>query len=164
MNLTPDYQAIEEQIISAIKSLPVCLPSGTARNGDWTKQIKMQLRSIGEQHKFLVMPNDSEGQWLFDLIWFINDNSGHLRELTLALESEWGKDIWNIQEDFEKLLIAKAHIKVMLFQDNGNNLSEIWQYLATAIKVFEMCSPGEIYILAAFKEEQHEYEIKVVRT
>jgi hypothetical protein len=84
--------------------------------------------------------------------------------VALVLESEWSRDPWHIQEDFEKLLVAKAPIKVMVFQNYGNNLPDLWRLLKDGIRIFEKQASDETYILAAYKREEHEFEIQVFQT
>lgn len=152
-------------IIATIKSLPDRLPFGAGGGTEWTALLKSELRRLGHEHKYLVSPcpNDGNKEWLYDLVWFRNDSNNQLREVALVLESEWSKDEWHIQEDFEKLLVAKAQIKVMVFESDLSKLSERWCLLKSGIRVFEKQSPDETYILAGFKTEGHEFEIQIVQ-
>jgi len=120
------------------------------------------MRRIGESHRYLVLPDDSEPQWLYDLVWYRDDEQGHLCELALVFESEWSRNRAHIKFDFEKLLAAKAALKVMVFQNKGDNLESLWSLLKDGIRRFEKHSPDECYILCAFKEEQFEFEVQIV--
>jgi len=125
--------------------------------------VKSEIGRIGQEHEYSVVPNETERQWLYDLIWFRNDPNGQIREVALVLESEWSRDACHIHEDFQKLLIAKAPIKVMVFQDHGSNLPDLWRLLKDGIRVFEPQYSDETYILAAFKNEEYKFEIQIVR-
>ena len=152
-------------IIATIKKVPDDLVPGAGGDREWTSFLKRKLREVGKKHEYLVSPcpDDDNKEWLYDLIWFRNDSNFQLREVALVLESEWSKDPWHIQEDFEKLLVAKAPIKVMVFQKHGNNIDVLWKLLEDGIRIFEKQPMDETYILAAFKEEDHEFEIRIVQ-
>ena len=155
-----------KDIIATIKSIPEHHSRGAAGDTKWTSFLKSELRKVGKKHGYLVSPcpDDDNKEWLYDLIWFRNDPINHqLCEVALVLESEWSRDAWHIQEDFEKLLVAKAPIKVMVFQNYGNNLPVLWRLLEDGIRIFEQHTSEETYILAAFKEEEHEFEIRIVQ-
>lgn len=152
------------EITAAIMSIPEELPHKAGGNRKWTAFLKSKIREVGKKHGYLVSPcpDDGNKEWLYDLIWFRNDSDNQLSEVALVLESEWSSDSWHIQEDFEKLLVAKASIKVMVFQCNANNLQGLWDQLNKGIDAFKQRSPAETYILVAFKEEEHKFEIKEV--
>ena len=78
----------------------------------------------------------------------------------MILESEWNRDPYEIRYDFEKLLIAKSPIKVMVFQDSKDNLPLLWSLLETGIRTFKTEPTSEKYILAGFKNAEYEFEIR----
>ena len=153
-----------EEIKATIGSIPNDLPPGAGSDTAWTAFLKSKIREIGKKHGYLVSPcpDDGNKEWLYDLIWFRNDSANQLSEVALVLESEWSSDSWHIQEDFEKLLVAKAPIKVMVFQSNGNNLQGLWDQLTKSIDAFKQRSQDETYILAAFNGGEHKFEFKDV--
>ncbi len=165
MNPTATIKAdLEREIINSIKSMPQTLERGMGGDTEWTALLKSEMTKIAHRHEYLVCPklDESNTEWLYDLVWFRNDSNRFLREVALVLESEWARDADEIHYDFEKLLLAKAPIKVMVFQNCRDNLPELWRQLKDGIRIFEQKSNDETYILAAFKEKEHEFEIQVV--
>ena len=170
-NPTTVPQSIQDQVIERIKTLPQQLERGR-RDGEWTIALKRRLGDLGKENGWQVstagFQGEFDGEWLFDLAWFRNTQvyPHHILELGLVLESEWLRDHYEIKYDFEKLLVAKAPLKVMIFQDNGNEddktLPELWAMLEAGIRSFQTGSEGEKYILAAFREFPHEFEIRVL--
>ena len=151
---------LKSEIVALIKSLPERL-RGIGGDTSWTKFLKDEMLSLGRKHGHLVVPNENEKQWLYDLVWFTNDQDGRLQEVTLVLESEWStSDDWHIQEDFEKLLLAKAKLKVFIFQGHSNNFQRIWLLLHEGIRAFKNQSSDETYILAGLKTDAHEFEVQ----
>jgi len=129
-----------------------------------TAEIKRGIGKIGRDNGYLAcatdFPRPKCQEWLYDLIWYRNTRDHHLEELIMVLESEWSRDLEEILYDFEKLLIAKAPIKVMIFQDHNDDLDTLWAMLAKGIRTFRSPDPGETYLLAAYREEIHSFVIK----
>jgi hypothetical protein len=157
------YANLEEEIISAIKSLPNSIPRGTG-DKKWTAAIKRALMEIGKRNKYEVcgFPPECEKEWLYDMLWYRNEPPGHLREIGLVLESEWEKNLYAIRTDFEKLLIAKSPIKVFVFQDFKKNLAQLWSLLETGIGTFKTEPANETYILACFQNGEYEFAVRTI--
>ncbi len=122
-------------------------------NGESTKLIKDAIIDIGEEYKYLTCPSScgTNTQFLYDLIWYSENTNADktLHSIPLILESEWSFKYADIKYDFEKLLIVKAKIKIMVFQTNIS-ITEITEKLVEGIKTYEYYSSDEIYIFAAF--------------
>lgn len=76
-----------------------------------------------------------------------------LKEVVLVLESEWSHSNWDIQYDFEKLLVAKSPIKVMIVDDVGSMGISI---VENGLKRFDTRNYGvddyeELYLLAQYE-------------
>jgi hypothetical protein len=158
---------LETEVISAITRIISTIPPGMG-DGVWTAAIKRCLIDLGKQKNYHVctsgFPTDCDGEWLFDLTWYRNDPPNHLREIGLILESEWHVGLDKIKYDFEKLLIAKCPIKVMVFQDYKNNLQDIFSLLETGIHSFRAEPTGEKYILAGYQNSTGKFVFKTVST
>ncbi len=142
--------------------------SGNGGVGDrqWTTEIKRSFMKLAKTHHYQAVPNETECGWLYDMVWFENEPAPspstippHLREIHMVLESEWAYSPFEILYDFEKLLVAKSPIKVMVFQAY-DNLSELWSLLDTGIKKFKTPPTSEKYILAAYRNGKGDFEVK----
>jgi hypothetical protein len=104
---------------------------------DWTNQIKRVLAEIGFRRGYSVWAsglNDLDKgtgrmvnqEWLYDLVWIDYEGRGldrKLRSIPLVAESEMGS--WSeVVDDFEKLIICNADVKVMLFHSNNPSSAE----------------------------------------
>jgi hypothetical protein len=162
-NLPMEYAVLVEQIRAYLAALPDRLDRGRS-DSEWTTEIKCGIGQIGTDADFRACasryPASTDREWLFDLIWFRNSPEGSLEELELALESEWCRDPGEIFYDFEKLLVARAPIKVMIFQDNGDNLGSLWEKFDQSLRTYQQHGEHEIYLLAAFREEKHAFEFQ----
>jgi|GEM_PF-3856366 len=147
-------------ILEFLHQLPKDLPRGRS-DSEWTKLIKQRFSDLGRLNGCDICPEESSSQWLCDLVWYREENEAVV-EVPLALESEWNPSWRSIRYDFEKLLAVKAGIKVMIFQDYEDNLPELWSKLEHGIGTFRRDEEAETYILAAFREVPHLFEIRVI--
>jgi len=53
------------------------------------------------------------GEWLYDLTWLQYSRGNTLRRVPLVLECEW--HLGGVEEDFQKLVLARAEHRVMLY-------------------------------------------------
>lgn len=146
-------------------------------NGDWTKAILHKLYECARGKcygdRFYACPSYEEGwqegEWLYDMIWYKDDRKFQdgeipglhrsLQEIVLVLESEWSHSNWDIQYDFEKLLVAKSPIKVMIVDDVGDMGKCI---VENGLKRFDTSSYTvngyeELYLLAQYENETGDF-------
>jgi hypothetical protein len=148
---------LSTEIATAITQLFASLPTrlGHGRTDrEWTTQIKEDIGSLGVAHGWAVCTSGFEGrfecEWLYDLIWYRSNPDNHLADVYLVLESEWGIKQSDIKYDFEKLLLAKATLKVMVFQAYDQDISGVFSLLERGIRTFQKHSANETYIFAGF--------------
>ena len=111
---------------------------------NWTKAFFDILKEIGieEGHKVYssststpIPEKDGGPEWLFDLSWSIESRledswMTDYKGLKLICESEWNMSRDEVIYDFQKLLVGKADIKIMIVQFNKKE---------TFDKVMEWC-------------------------
>ncbi len=59
-------------------------------------------------------PGRVDGEWLYDVTCLRYGDDEYLKEVPLVVESEWG-DEHEIFDDFEKLLLCRADLRLMIF-------------------------------------------------
>jgi len=155
--------SIEERICSIIRSVPNQLEAGLG-DTPWTEAVRKPLLELGESLGFDTCPSSCNCGWLYDLVWYENDASGQLKSVPLVLESEWGKQYHKIKYDFEKLLVAKATYKVMVFQACGDRMRDYFKRMKAGIQAFGGPKGNETYLLACFDERRWVFEIETERT
>lgn len=133
------------------------------RPEDWTRDVKTALCNACVE----CVPNASVyathvdaakgGEWMYDLTCLRYDRDGHLVRIPLVAECEWGNR-GDICDDFEKLLLARADVCVMVFEGGrfaeGENKFEMF---ARYIGRCEVTEPGDTYLLAAWHPDRFEY-------
>ncbi len=128
----------------------------------WTLAIKEALTELGRQLGYKVRgaqpqatPKDYfETGWLWDLTWVELDGGkdGILLDVPLAVESEWSTDLeGEIVWDFQKLLVSRARLRVMIFQAANSQLAaRFFERLVDAIRRYSGSQAGDTYLLAAW--------------
>ncbi|MGC9260841.1 MAG: hypothetical protein ACP5I8_12325 [Phycisphaerae bacterium] len=158
-------KTLTKQIINGLKQLTD--PSKGIRSDPvWTDEVKKCIATIGEKNKWTVAgvlgSALQDPEWLYDLVWFKNDKKGFLRDVGLALESEWGTSA-DVKYDFEKLLQAKSRLKVMVCQAKDNQkVKELFASLKEGIQRFDNRGIDETYILAIYDNEKGEFVFEQV--
>ena len=135
----------------------------------WTKAVKTKLCEIG-RNKFrcCVYARDvaenykTGGEWLYDVTWLKYGNSGrHLINVPLVAECEWSTNKQEIENDFEKLLLAHSRVHLMIFEGASNRIpeprsEEIVQLLARKVREFNGCCADGTWLLAAWERSDDE--------
>ena len=111
---------------------------------------------------------DHQREWLFDIAClqytdrFVERGIPYferpLKNVLLVGECEWGHERM-IHNDFEKLLLARADIKLMVF--DGSNLPDAHKFseLKELVSQFSHSHTGDTYLLAAWSERGFEFDL-----
>jgi hypothetical protein len=121
-------------------------------DGLWTKELKERLGELGMSATWNCNVATGgflkyfEAEWLFDMTWYKENEKGQLSELVMVLESEWTKSYAAIKYDFEKLLISKCPLKVMICQWPKADIQNLFDKIESSINAFGS-STDETYLL-----------------
>ena len=157
--MTPSKNVIIKEVKDFILSIPNDIIPGGLSDSEWTAKIKKGFLALGKKFDYETCPDECNPQWLYDLIWFKNNEKHHLVELGLVLESEWSKYIDDIKYDFEKLLVAKAPIKVMICQEKNGNVEDLIEMFNLGIDDHSKKDCCETYLIAIFIESEWMFKI-----
>ena len=134
-----------------------------ATDGEWTMAVKTELCRIGRSFGYKVYANPKfvaererdGGEWLYDVTWLqYETGGGELIEAPLVAECEWHKK-QEIENDFEKLLLARAGVRVMIVDAGGKPGSErIAKLLDGKVKKFEASLADDAWLLAAWESNE----------
>ena len=75
----------------------------------------------------------------------------------MAVECEWAthQDIdtayWEIREDFEKLVVSRANLRCMIWDDR--RYENVENLLRNIVRSYSRSQPGDRYLLAAYRDE-----------
>ena len=143
----------------------------TVRDRDtiWTKAVKTTLCKMGrDRFGYKVYARDvvnaykNGGEWLYDVTWLEHgrERDSLLTDVPLVAECEWG-DFKNIVEDFEKLLLARAGVRLMVFNgDYPPRSKEIVKGLAERVGKFNGSCAEDAWLLAAWERSVDDWRFR----
>jgi hypothetical protein len=133
---------------------------------NWTNLIKKKFSEYGSSLGYEVMVSKTErnkSEWLFDMVWFASKN-GHIDHVYLVLESEFEPRIYNIIEDFNKLLVARAEVRVMIFARRKTyQVEETFRDIEERIKSFSQTMRGDTYFLYGLSWSDGAFHEQIIR-
>ena len=99
----------------------------------------------------------NHGEWLYDMTWLRRDGD-QLTDVRLVLELEWGY-FPEVHEDFEKLLLAKANLRCMIFwAANQQNAVGNIQALLNQVLEFQKTARGDNYLFCVWLEDEARFD------
>ena len=139
----------------------------------WSRKIKTSLCNIGYELDYYVCANRVDckfansdkkiahhGEWLYDVTWMKYQNNhengnpnpdSNLIEIPFAAECEW-KNAKHVKEDFEKLLQARAGIRLMICNSSiKNSAQEVAEWLANMVGTFNDSQTNDVNLLATWE-------------
>ena len=97
-----------------------------------------------------------DGEWLYDVTCLLHD-ADYIKQIPLVAESEW-KGPRGIYHDFQKLLLARADLRVMVFDGGYFPEEDKFETLKPHIERCEVTEPGDAYLLAAWSKSKDAFE------
>ena len=156
----------ENEIISTLNSAVKYLHDNKIYGDkNWTNSFKEQLAELGKNYGNEVCTSGFadlyNNEWLYDMVWYKENDKKYLIEVSLVVESEWGGHLNQIKFDFEKLLTANSTHKLMICQSHPSNYDTLIEYFDEAIDCYQLNKIGERYLIAVLdkKEEEFYYEV-----
>lgn len=165
------YDNIEKEIKKILKTMSNEPAASKWKDPKWTREIKNRICTLGEKMGFGVCASgtkkkDRWEEWLYDVTWFKNNKKDeYIAYFPLVLECEW-RDEKEISYDFEKLLLARARHRVMIFQEERkkSNAQEIIEKLKEEARRFKDSQSGDRYFFAGwdYKTDRFEFDLLVL--
>jgi len=127
---------------------------------DWTGLVKGTLLHLGHEHGFKVcssQPGSDDGEWLYDLVWYTTQGNGEeerLVDVPLVVECEWKIAPARIKEDFEKLLVTNAPLKLFVCCPYSTERAAWMDYFNKTVKGYQRQRAGECYLIAFIGNEE----------
>jgi len=125
-----------------------------------SKRIKTELCTLGQTSGYYVCCNQVDeadkdwGEWLFDVVWLkYKKRPEILGSVAVAVESELHNE-GDIRDDFQKLLQSRAHLRVMIFQDQeltaSVTIEDMMNRLKGYISEYEDGIKDDCYLLIGY--------------
>ena len=154
----------------------------------WTTAVNTTLCRIGREHfgmevragKDKVMPGThlDHGEWLWDITWRKENDKSQMVDMSLVAECEFSKmTVAGIVEDFQKLLVARADVRLMIHEhftdeilnDDDSPAEEkhrapaMANHLAQHVQAFGYTQSDDVYLLIALDGHERPYENHRIR-
>ena len=124
----------------------------------WTKRVKQLLVQLaGNKYETYAsgVPEATDGEWMCDVVWWHSGKDELLHRIPLVAECEWPKKEQDVWDDFQKLLISCAEVRVLIFQCSfRDHASSLVEELKRQIQCFDSRQEGEKYLFASYVEEE----------
>ena len=158
--------ALQTAVVEALEGINgACIPEG--RDKPWTRAILKALSQSGQELGFYVCATHRprgarHGEWLWDCTWLdYEENDPHkpLRLAPMVAECEWkgatrgSEYLKAVLHDFEKLMVANAPLRVMIFEKTTEfESTSIAKELLCRVRHMEAVAADEVrYLLVAWE-------------
>jgi hypothetical protein len=125
----------------------------------WTRLVLDRLARLATRYNYKHAPGPESGEWLYDHVWYRSSTdatTGQERtlEVPLVAECEWHNSLAAIAEDFDKLLLANAELRVFVCGWYRSFPPErVIDYCAAAVRDFGQLEKGARFLLCFLPEE-----------
>ena len=125
----------------------------------WTIGIKNHIGKIGKERGYEVRASSSEEahstEWLYDVIWR-KMSGNYVVDIGLVLESEWDRS--GIEDDFQKLLLARAELRCMIFYTKSKpSAKREIEELINQVAEFSRSQTGDKYLFCAWLDDEERF-------
>ncbi|MGD9851152.1 MAG: hypothetical protein AB7T38_07785 [Nitrospirales bacterium] len=157
---------VEYAIQKALQAIPVkAMAEKWQGEKRWSVAVKSAIIGIGREFDCLTASNgcetDEGKEWLYDVVWYKSDREGHIIDVPLVAECEWGCEK-AIKEDFEKLLVSRSTYRVMVFQGNSEEVvHSLFRKMRMWIGKFSGTTVEDRYLLAGWARNHWIFESHV---
>lgn len=149
---------VETRVRDAIKEAIATAKREKGGDAGYTRAVKEKLTRSGHELGYVVCASECKepdnGEWLFDLTWTAEQKrptgGTEFIDMPLVVESEWNEDFEEeILSDFDKLMVARAWLRVMIFQgpDSQTKL-RCFDGLRERVRAFAGSRAGDRYLFA----------------
>jgi hypothetical protein len=136
-------------------------------NKSWTEAVKSSLKEIAKKchpasvRCYYTKAEPSMREFLLDVVWW---DEGKFEGASLACECEWHRSPEAIREDFGKLLVIKAPLKLMIFaSSNGRQSDLVRSKLEEYLKSYKHHVQGETYLVLDLVPEPRAWIARIER-
>ncbi len=151
---TAKLDEIETRVSNAIRgAVDLARDTDPDNRPLWTRALNVAVMNVGDEMGYVVRVRPSTtavtSGWLWDMTW-LEFQGDALIDIPLAMESEWDTTPSEIQYDFQKLLVCKARLRVMICETSSAISEQIFDRLIREIQGFRATQPNDRYLLACY--------------
>lgn len=151
-----------------------------------TRFIKVKLVQLGHKLNYKAYANNLSAEdkkkighkfvnreWLFDVHWYTESDHYSVNTLPLVVECEWDLmrrgdshkiEYGAVKYDFQKLIIANAELKLMIFRVvNLETLDNLQLYFKNVINGYSHLPKGSAFLFIAFYDKEKVFYYKEIK-
>lgn len=134
----------------------------------WTREVSQNLLDLGQSFGFKVCVSRLRAdnpEWLYDMVWYTVRGEGmdeRLDDVPMVMECEWHSAPVKIAEDFEKLLVANAPLKVMVCYPKASAREYVLAYFRDSIEHYKQKRTGDKYLIALLRDESEDFHFETI--
>ena len=153
----------ERKLIDALGQICIKPEAREFSTAQWTREIKSEIAKLGKSLLYNVYAhsadNVDDGEWLFDVCW-LKYEENCLKTTALVVESEWNPK--GVDDDFQKLVVARSLYRMMIFtvtHEERRDLA-IAQLIKHAEK-YEFSSQFDRYLMCSWNSSEWIFDCRV---
>lgn len=146
----------EQEVMKALEAVAEeCRGKGLG-DKEWTRRVKDALVPLGRARGCKCYASECSadgGEWLYDLTWLKmgGENDKHVRDVDLILESEWNMKDQSVMDDFPKLVLGRAKLRVFIFtRKTTAQFEEVMRWVLDEINGSAVAQEGDRYLFACW--------------
>lgn len=153
---------LELDVIRAIDTLCDNPSAMSWSDTQWTRETKNALARLGKSKHYWVYASGCDfadgGEWLYDLCWLAYSEET-LVGAPLIAEIEWYFRDTDVDDDFQKLVLARCDNRVMLFSPRRTNETRASvDALLTHISRCRHTVEGDKYLFGCWSDSQSKFD------
>lgn len=147
-----------EEVSKAIRQelSALCTSTFVGNRPSWTRMIRGVFNKLATDNDYLFAPSNTTGEWLYDHVWYrsaIHHGVERTVSIPLVMECEWHNSLSSIAEDFDKLLLANADLRVLVCGwYPGFDPDPVVAYCKAAVEGFHQLNKGAKFQLCFIPE------------
>lgn len=161
-------EELEQAVREALMEFGVeALASGLDGTPNWTLGVASCLADLGRKQGCKVCVSGLVGddrEWLYDMVWYKEfgekKDDIRLKSVPFVMECEWSRSTYDIAEDFEKLLLANADLRLMVCWMHRDNRAAMQEYFYSSVKGFDQGRTGDRFLVAILDYETDAFEFE----
>ena len=158
--MNPDK--IIQEILGEFKALERTDTSRWEKD-QWTQAVLTALCCVGRRFGFTTWASKVDdqykngGEWLYDMTCCEYEKD-FLKSVPVVAECEWG-NLGDIKDDFEKLILARAAVRVFVFDGMycKNGAEALANKFCDWVGAFEGSQKGDTYLLVGYEEDEKDW-------
>jgi hypothetical protein len=161
MQTAIDVDQLETRVKKALTDLSL---DWSSNRGDRTRKVKNAVGRVAKESGFKWAAAgcdadvvDENAEWMWDGGAWIENDSGWTIRQPLILESEWDRSDAGVKDDFQKLVVSRADLRLMVFQRATEPEAKLTMSVLECGARLSLSEPGDRYLMACWCDDRKNF-------